>query len=146
MFTSRRRISTTIWRAVAKSHDACDFAVKQKSKVAAIVRQVAVVNGQQLSHTMTCVSDLIECAHCGHKITGERKTKKTKSGPRDYLYYRCTKYNKPDHPRTRVTEAELDRQVLAVFDKMRIEDSGVCDWFRAVLASKTKDAQADTRA
>ena len=26
------------------------------------------------------------------------------------------------HPRTRVTEAEFDRQVLAIFDKMRIDD------------------------
>ena len=108
--------------------------------------QALLGNGQQLSHTMTYASDLIECGHCGHKITGEWKIKKTKSGPRDYLYYRCTKYNKPDHPRTRVTEAELDRQVLALFDRMRIEDEGVRDWFRAVLASKTKDAQADSRA
>ena len=111
--------------------------------------QALLGNGQQLSHTMTYASDLLECGHCGHcghKITGEWKIKKTKSGPRDYLYYRCTKYNKPGHPRTRVTEAELDHQVLALFDKMRIDDEGVRDWFRAVLASKTKDAQADTRA
>ena len=99
-----------------------------------------------VSSSLTYASDLIECGHCGHKITGEWKIKKTKSGSRDYLYYRCTKYNKPDHPRTRVTEAELDHQVLALFDKMRIEDDSVRDWFRAVLASKTKDAQADTRA
>ncbi len=108
--------------------------------------QALLGNGQQLSHTMTYASDLLECGHCGHKITGEWKVKKTKSGQRDYLYYRCTKYNKPGHPRTRVTEAELDHQVLALFDKMRIEDESVRDWFRAVLASKTKDAQADTRA
>ncbi len=108
--------------------------------------QALLGNQKQVTHTMTFASDLIECGHCGHKITGEWKIKQTKSGPRDYLYYRCTKYNKPDHPRTRVTEAELDRQVLAIFDKMRIEDENVRDWFRAVLASKTKDAQADTRA
>jgi site-specific DNA recombinase len=108
--------------------------------------QALLGNGQQLSHTMTFASDLIKCGHCGHKITGEWKIKRTKNGPRDYLYYRCTRYNRPGHPRVRVTEAELDRQVLAFFDKMRIEDDGVRDWFRAVLASKTKDAQADTRA
>ncbi len=45
-----------------------------------------------------------------------------------------------------MTEAELDRQVLAVFDKMRIEDAEVRDWFRAVLASQTKDSQVDSRA
>ena len=108
--------------------------------------QALLGNGQQTSHTMTYASDLIECGHCGHKITGELKTKKTKAGLKDYCYYRCTKYNKPGHPRTRVTEAELDRQVLAIFDKMRIENDGVRDWFRAVLASKTRDAQTDSRA
>ena len=108
--------------------------------------QALLGNNQQTSHTMTYAGDLIECGHCGHKITGELKVKRTKAGPKEYLYYRCTKYNKPDHPRTRVTEAELDRQVLAVFDKMRIEDDGVREWFRAVLASKTRDAQSDARA
>lgn len=103
-------------------------------------------NNQNTTHTMTYAADLIECGHCGHKITGEWKIKQTKSGPRNYIYYRCTKYNKPGHPRTRVTETELDRQMLAFFDKIRIEDEGVRDWFRAVLASKTKDAMADTKA
>jgi hypothetical protein len=42
--------------------------------------------------------------------------------------------------------AGLTFAVLAFFDKIRIEDDGIRDWFRAVLASKTKDAQAETRA
>ena len=98
------------------------------------------------SHALTYASDLIQCAHCGHPITGEQKTKKTKTGERFYTYYRCTYYNKKGHPRARVTEADLDKQVLAVFDKMRIEDEKVRDWFRLVLASQTRDAQADSRA
>jgi site-specific DNA recombinase len=102
--------------------------------------------GQHLTHTMTYASDLIECGHCGHKITGELKVKPTKAGSREYLYYRCTKNNQPGHPRIRVTEAELDRQVLTIFASMKIDDEAIRDWFRAVLASKTKDAQADTRA
>ena len=53
---------------------------------------------------------------------------------------------KPTSPRFPNPPARLDRQVLALFDKMRIEDDRVRDWFRAVLASKNKDAQADTRA
>lgn len=42
-----------------------------------------------------------------------------------------------------MTEANLDQQVLAIFDKMRIENEEVRDWVRAVLQSQTKDAQAD---
>jgi DNA invertase Pin-like site-specific DNA recombinase len=102
--------------------------------------------GNNASHTMTYASELIQCAHCGHQITGETKIKKTSTGERAYCYYRCTHYVKPGHPRIRVTEHELDRQILALFDKMRIEDESVRDWFRAVLKSQTKDAQADSRA
>jgi hypothetical protein len=108
--------------------------------------QILLGDKHNRSHTMTYAADVIHCGHCGHNITGELKIKPTKQGPKEYLYYRCTKYNQPGHPRTRVTETELDRQVLALFDRMRIEDEGVRAWFRAVLASKTKDAQADTRA
>jgi hypothetical protein len=95
-------------------------------------------------HALTYGGELMACAHCGHPITGECKTKMTKAGPRSYVYYRCAKYTKAGHPRVRVPEADLDKQVLAVFDKMRIEDEGVRDWFRMVLASQTRDAQAES--
>lgn len=46
----------------------------------------------------------------------------------------------------RITEADIDQQVLAVFDRMRVEDEKVRDWFRLVLASQTRDAQAESLA
>jgi site-specific DNA recombinase len=98
------------------------------------------------AHELTYASELIQCGHCGHPLTGERKTKQTKLGERVYNYYRCTYYNVPGHPRTRVTELDLDRQVLAVFDRIRIEDDGVREWFREVLRSQTRDAQVDAKA
>jgi site-specific DNA recombinase len=98
------------------------------------------------SHTLTYASGLIQCGHCGHPVTGEKIKKKTKTSERFYTYYRCTRYTKPGHPRIRITEADLDAQVLAVFDKMRVEDEGVRDWFRLVLASQTRDAQAESLA
>jgi site-specific DNA recombinase len=102
--------------------------------------------GGHASHSMTYADDLIKCQHCGYRITGEVKVKKTKAGERSYHYYRCTYYNKPGHPRTRVTEAQLDQQILALFDKMRVEDEGIRDWIRAVLAAKTRDDQQETQA
>jgi hypothetical protein len=45
-----------------------------------------------------------------------------------------------------LTKADIDRQVLAVFDKMRVEAEAVRDWFRLVLASQTRDVQADSLA
>ena len=88
-------------------------------------------------HQMTYASDLIECGHCGSLITGERKTKQTKGGERHYVYYRCTQYHKGDHPRTRLTENELDAQMLAIFDTLRVEDDEFRDLFREQLRQAT---------
>lgn len=98
------------------------------------------------SHEMTYSGEVFTCGHCGHPITGERKLKKTSRGEKAYTYYRCTYYNVPGHPRIRVTEADLDQQVLAIFKKMRIEDDEIRDWFQAVLRSQTRDAQQESLA
>jgi site-specific DNA recombinase len=95
-------------------------------------------------HEMTFAGEFMQCGHCGHAITGEVKRKMTKEGEKSYVYYRCTFYNKPGHPRNRVREAELDLQMLQLFERIKIEDEGIRDWFRAVLASKTKDDQAES--
>jgi site-specific DNA recombinase len=109
--------------------------------------RVQVLLGGQVyrTHELTYASDLIQCGHCGHTITGERKTKKTKSGERDYVYYRCAKYNAKGHPRVRLTEADLDQQMLSLFAKLRIEDEEVRDWVLRVLRARTRDEQDCTR-
>ena len=98
------------------------------------------------AHQMTYAGEFITCAHCGHPITGERKIKKTLLGERAYVYYRCGFYNVAGHPRSRTTEAELDRQVLAVFDGIRIDEDDVREWFREVLRSQTRDSQQESLA
>jgi alkylated DNA nucleotide flippase Atl1 len=49
----------------------------------------------------------------------------------------------PNHS-ANLLQADIDRQVLAVFDKMQVEDEKVRDWFRVVLASQTRDSQAES--
>ena len=97
------------------------------------------------SHELTYAGELITCGHCGRPITGEIITKKTKVGEKEYVYYRCTRYCTAGHPRIRVTEANLDRQVLALFDRMRIEDEKVRDWFLRVLRAKARDSQREAQ-
>jgi len=80
------------------------------------------------SHELVFGSALITCGHCGRAVCGERKTKKTKSGPKDYIYYFCTHHKKPDHPSCRVRESQLDEQLLALFRSLRIKDAKVRDW------------------
>lgn len=98
------------------------------------------------AHRMTFAGGFMACGHCGKAVTGEQIRKRTPNGDRRYIYYRCGGYNAPGHPRVRVTEADLDRQILEIFGRMKVEDPDVRDWFRAVLASQTRDAQADARA
>ncbi|MEI6231465.1 MAG: recombinase family protein [Planctomycetota bacterium] len=98
------------------------------------------------SEELTYAGELILCAHCGHPITGELKIKKTKTGEREYAYYRCAKYTAKDHPRVRVTEADLDAQVLALFRKMKIGDEKVRNWFSRALHARAKDSQAASQA
>jgi DNA invertase Pin-like site-specific DNA recombinase len=108
-------------------------------------RVQALLGGQVYrTHELTYGSDLITC-QCGHKIVGERKIKRTKAGDRDYNYYRCSKYTSKGHPRIRLTEADLDKQVLALFAKLRIEDAEVRDWVLRVLRERTREEQEATR-
>ncbi len=94
-----------------------------------------------LSHEMIYASELIRCGHCNHFITGERKFRDTRRGRVAYTYYRCVKYNAAGHPRIRVGEEKLDEQVLALFDRIRIQDERVRDWFLRVLRARTKETQ-----
>ncbi len=98
------------------------------------------------SHELTYAGGKVTCGHCGHPITGEIKTKNTKSGPKQYIYYRCVYYNKDDHPRVRLNESKFDSQILKIFNRMKIEDKNVRDWFRMVLASQTRDSQSESLA
>jgi site-specific DNA recombinase len=102
--------------------------------------------GNNQSHTMTYAAGLIQCGHCGHQITGEMKTKSTKSGERSYSYYFCSHYRTEGHPKARVTELELDGHFLELFDKMRIENEEVRNWFRTILVLQTESAQSDSTA
>lgn len=109
--------------------------------------RVQVLLGEQKyqSHDLVYGCERIKCGHCGHPITGESKTKKTKNGPKQYVYYRCAKYNGDAHPRTRLREDELDEQVLALFDRMRVKNEKVRAWFDRVLRAKTRDDQEMSR-
>ena len=99
------------------------------------------------SHEMTFAGGFMTCGHCGRVVTGEQVTKRQKSGGiKRYVYYRCSGYTAKGHPRDRVTEGDLNRQVLGLFARMKVEDPEVRDWFRAVLAAQTRDSQADARA
>ena len=62
---------------------------------------------------------------------------------REYRCYRCARYNSAGHPRVRLVESELDRQMLDLFQTMRIEDESIRRWVVEVLRAKSKTAEQD---
>lgn len=101
--------------------------------------RVQVLLGQKIyqTHRLTYGSELIRCGHCGSPITGECKTKRTKNGEKEYVYYRCAQYHRGTHPRIRMTESEFDEQMLRLFDSLRVESDEFRDEFREGLRKST---------
>lgn len=95
------------------------------------------------AHDLTFAGKLITCGHCGKFITGEQVTKKTTG--KTYIYYRCCEYSRPGHPRIRLAEAEVDRQFLAAFDRLKIEDDNVRAWFMDVLRARSQEARDEAK-
>lgn len=106
---------------------------------------VQVLLGEKVyrSHELTYAGGLIQCKHCNAIVTGESVVKKTTG--KEYVYYRCSQYNAPGHPRVRLNEEKIDLQMLAIFDKMRIESDDVREWFAAQLRVRTQYEQDDAR-
>lgn len=93
------------------------------------------------AHGLTYAGGFLRCAHCGNLVTGEQVTKK--SSGKQYTYYRCTMYNKGEHPRTRVTEKQLDAQLLDVFRAIR-QPEEVRDWFATALREWSKHERGES--
>ena len=103
--------------------------------------QVLLGGKTYAAHESVYGSGLMTCAHCGRPVVYEVKTKQTKQGPREYRYYRCSRYTAMGHPRIRVREASLDDQVLALFARIKVQDEKIRDWIADVLRARTRDTQ-----
>jgi len=93
------------------------------------------------SHESVYGSGLITCGHCGRPVVVEIKPKKSKTGTREYRYYRCAGYAAKDHPRHRLGEAELDRQMLAIFQSLKVPTRAIHAWAVKVIQAKARSLQ-----
>jgi hypothetical protein len=117
---------------------------KLRSTPLPIGNDMAVSPRHSSSPSMICRTrrtPIVRCGSCGRPITGERKIKRTRDGEQDYVYYRSTRYNAEGHPRSRVREEDLDQQVLAIFDRLQIQEAKVRDWFLQVLRARARETQ-----
>jgi len=82
---------------------------------------------------------MIFCGNCGRTVTGERKVKKTKSGAREYYYYRCSRYTKCGGKR--VNLKALDEAMGEVVLQIRIPADHL-EWIReALLYTKREERE-----
>jgi site-specific DNA recombinase len=95
---------------------------------------------------LTYAAGLMTCAHCGRIVTGEKKHKTSPNGrKREYSYYRCSGYSAEGHPKVRLTEAEIDNQLLALFADIRVEDAESRQWFVDVIRARAQSGQAENK-
>ncbi len=95
---------------------------------------------------LTYAGGLMTCAHCGRVITGEMKHKTSPDGTkRHYNYYRCSGMSAAGHPKLRLTEADIDNQLLSLFASIRLEDAETRQWFVDVIRTRANAGQADNK-
>ncbi|WDI43703.1 recombinase family protein [Bremerella sp. P1] len=101
--------------------------------------QVLLGRKSYRSHSMTYAGNLIKCGYCDRPISGEIKTKQTRSGEARYAYYRCARYTRPGHPRVRVREEQLDFQVGLILARLHSWfEIAVPQWVRKIAEAKAE--------
>lgn len=94
---------------------------------------------------LTFAGGIITCSHCGHQITGEHKVKQNRAGvKREYSYYRCTGYRQAGHPKVWMSEKEIDRQLLAFFATIKLDEE-TRQWFVEVIRARAKAGQIENK-
>ena len=88
---------------------------------------------------MAYANQLIICNHCNHPITGETKVKLTKNGEKSYIYYRCARYQTPGHPRYRLKERDIERQVKRIIDTYKLDTDSVKNLVATVAKHKLEN-------
>ena len=94
--------------------------------------QASFGHRRQKTHKMLFANGLVRCGVCDRWITGEKKRKKTRDGEKDYVYYRCCRYNAPSHPRQRVKEKDFEAQAQHFLSTLGFPSLKWHDWAKSV--------------
>lgn len=60
------------------------------------------------------------------------------------MYYRCARYTAAGHPSIRLTEAQLDKQIMVIFASIRLPHT-VREWFGEMLTLWSQGEQKSSR-
>ena len=97
-----------------------------------------------LKHRLPYAGALMTCCYCGHAITGEIKSKKTRSGIKKYDYYHCSRYTNEGHPTNRslrVNGTLLEKELTKVAGRFHIGSPAVKKWFREFILRAEQDSE-----
>ena len=95
------------------------------------------------SHGLAYASGLVTCDYCGKTITGEVVPKTNKTGKKKYVYYRCSRYTKGDHPRIRLTEHDLESQILEKIKQLPNPDQSGAELIKEIAKAKCESLVGD---
>lgn len=105
--------------------------------------QILLGDKTYIGHESVYGSGMVKCGHCGRPMVYEVKTKPTCSGPKEYRYYRCSRYTSPGHPRVRINEMQLDRQIIEFFRQIKVNDPKIHAWIVKIIQLKAETFQRD---
>ena len=98
--------------------------------------QIRLGDKHYTKHAMV-FAGVMTCDECGRRITGERIRNR-------YVYYRCGGYSSPGHAdRTRMTEAEVEDQIVTFLKSLSFGDPELREWFRDALCAAAGKTQQD---
>lgn len=98
--------------------------------------QVRLGGKHYTKHAMAFAGTMT-CGECGRRITGERIRNR-------YTYYRCGSYSSPEHvDKTRMTETEVEDQIVAFLKSLTFGDPELHEWFRDALRAVAGKAQQE---
>ena len=73
----------------------------------------------------------IKCGECGRSVVGEIQ--------KGYTYYHCTRFKTNCSQRKYISEVDLEKEVVTLFDRLEIKNERLADWIRKAL----KESHAD---
>jgi site-specific DNA recombinase len=104
------------------------------------IGRIADARGNTIISTVPSLSAVLRGVYC---FSRNRRDHYQENSGKEYLYYRCSRYTSPGHPRIRLTEQALDVQVLALFDRIRLPDD-LRHWFQQSLLAWSKQQRSET--
>src|SRR2546429_3114252 len=87
--------------------------------------------GKYRKHSFLLGSGLLLCGECGRSVTAEVQ--------KGHYYYHCTKHDSSCSQKSYAKQKDLEDQILAMLDKLKIDNPRILEWIRKGLKETHQD-------